>query len=41
VEQRKDFLSAVERLEMKKGFCPFIAGPYNRLVGEIMKDRRT
>ncbi|VTJ88527.1 Hypothetical predicted protein, partial [Marmota monax] len=33
--------SAVERLEVEKAFHPFIAGPYNRLVGEIMQETGT
>uniref|UniRef100_A0A8I6AEL3 Vigilin n=1 Tax=Rattus norvegicus TaxID=10116 RepID=A0A8I6AEL3_RAT len=32
---------AVERLEVEKAFHPFIAGPYNRLVGEIMQETGT
>lgn len=32
---------AVERLEVDKAFHPFIAGPYNRLVGEIMQETGT
>ncbi|KAF6114088.1 high density lipoprotein binding protein [Phyllostomus discolor] len=32
---------AVERLEVEKAFHPFIAGPYNRLVNEIMQETGT
>uniref|UniRef100_A0A8C2NEH5 Vigilin n=1 Tax=Capra hircus TaxID=9925 RepID=A0A8C2NEH5_CAPHI len=32
---------AVERLEVEKAFHPFIAGPYNRLVSEIMQETGT
>ncbi|XP_023376853.1 vigilin [Pteropus vampyrus] len=32
---------AVERLEVEKAFHPFIAGPYNRLVTEIMQETGT
>lgn len=32
---------AVERLEVEKAFHPFIAGPYSRLVGEIMQETGT
>ncbi|XP_040828324.1 vigilin isoform X2 [Ochotona curzoniae] len=32
---------AVERLEVEKAFHPFIAGPYNKLVGEIMQETGT
>uniref|UniRef100_A0A2I3H4V3 Vigilin n=1 Tax=Nomascus leucogenys TaxID=61853 RepID=A0A2I3H4V3_NOMLE len=32
---------AVERLEVEKVFHPFITGPYNRLVGEIMQETGT
>lgn len=31
----------MERLEVDKAFHPFIAGPYNRLVGEIMQETGT
>lgn len=31
----------MERLEVEKAFHPFIAGPYNRLVGEIMQETGT
>ena len=32
---------AVELLEVEKAFHPFIAGPYNRLVSEIMQETGT
>lgn len=32
---------AVERLEVEKVYHPFIAGPYNKLVGEIMQETGT
>uniref|UniRef100_A0A4X2LU28 Vigilin n=1 Tax=Vombatus ursinus TaxID=29139 RepID=A0A4X2LU28_VOMUR len=32
---------AVERLDVEKVFHPFIAGPYNKLVGEIMQETGT
>lgn len=31
----------MERLEVEKAFHPFIAGPYNRLVSEIMQETGT
>lgn len=31
----------MERLEVEKAFHPFIAGPYNRLVTEIMQETGT
>lgn len=31
----------MERLEVEKAFHPFIAGPYNKLVGEIMQETGT
>lgn len=31
----------MERLEVEKAFHPFIAGPYNRLVNEIMQETGT
>ncbi|KFP38471.1 Vigilin [Chlamydotis macqueenii] len=32
---------AVERLDVEKVYHPFIAGPYNKLVGELMQDTGT
>lgn len=32
---------AVERLDVEKVYHPFIAGPYNKLVSELMQDTGT